>query len=241
MKITKPKVEIQLNGTAYLTLLKDKALIGENSYGPYFMYSVQEEDTEKVLFATSEIHTRILEAGLMSGDSFELKKVALQNGSKLSSKFELSIIKKNGNGQRNDLPEEDNYRSLMEKSLRDAIEATRNVNSIQWDVDSIRSIALTIFTMHISKKFRHYADKIDLKEFTFHNLRDTYASWLVQQGLNLKIIQQLLGHESISTTLIYAHLAPDNITQAVKILDNLLPSRKNITNMLPFIKKEAQM
>jgi len=33
----------------------------------------------------------------------------------------------------------------MERSLRDAIEATRAVHTVQWDVDSIRSIALTIF------------------------------------------------------------------------------------------------
>jgi hypothetical protein len=33
----------------------------------------------------------------------------------------------------------------MERSLRDAIEATKAVNTVQWDVDSIRSIALTIF------------------------------------------------------------------------------------------------
>ncbi len=85
MKTTKPKVDIGLNETAHLTLLKDKALVGENSYRPYFMYSVQDGDTEKVLFATFEIHAQILEAGLKTGDSFELRKVAVQNGSKLST------------------------------------------------------------------------------------------------------------------------------------------------------------
>jgi hypothetical protein len=34
---------------------------------------------------------------------------------------------------------------VIEHSLRDAIEATKAVNTVQWDVDSIRSIALTIF------------------------------------------------------------------------------------------------
>ena len=40
---------------------------------------------------------------------------------------------------------EDGFRSIMEQSLRDAIEATKAVNTVQWDVDTIRSIALTIF------------------------------------------------------------------------------------------------
>lgn len=39
----------------------------------------------------------------------------------------------------------DGFRGVMERSLRDAIEATKAVNTVQWDVDSIRSIALTIF------------------------------------------------------------------------------------------------
>ncbi len=77
----------------------------------------------------------------------------------------------------------------------------------------------------ITKQFRKYADQVDLHEFTFHNLRDTYASWLVQNGVSLKIIQELLGHESIQTTLVYAHLAPDSRFQAVRVIDGLLGHR----------------
>ncbi len=47
-----------------------------------------------------------------------------------------------------DIPE-DGYRELMERSLKDAIEATRAVNSVQWDVDSIRAIALSIFIQRV--------------------------------------------------------------------------------------------
>jgi site-specific recombinase XerD len=79
-----------------------------------------------------------------------------------------------------------------------------------------------------------------LTEITFHNLRDTYASWLVQNGTNLKIIQELSGHEDISTTLVYAHLAPESIFQAVKVLNEVLPGGKNVTVMLPLTKKKAQ-
>lgn len=76
--------------------------------------------------------------------------------------------------------------------------------------------------VHVSITFRKYADEIGLKGFKFHNLRDTYASHLVQNGINLKVIQKLLGHESIQTTLIYAHLSVDDKFKAVEIMDTIL-------------------
>lgn len=48
-----------------------------------------------------------------------------------------------------------------------------------------------------------------------HILRHTYASWLAQRGVDLYTIKELLGHASIVTTEIYAHLRPDTLAAAV--------------------------
>jgi hypothetical protein len=43
---TKPKIELGLNESATLKLMKDKPYSGENSFGPYFLYSVTHEGVE---------------------------------------------------------------------------------------------------------------------------------------------------------------------------------------------------
>jgi len=54
----------------------------------------------------------------------------------------------------------------------------------------------------------------------FHTLRHTFASWLVQNGVDLYTVQKLMGHSTISMTERYAHLAPDNLKSAVKKLED---------------------
>ena len=83
-----------------------------------------------------------------------------------------------------------------------------------------KSLKRNIRPDNVSKLFRKEADKLGLFEYTFHSLRHTFASWLAQSGNSLKVIQELLGHEDIKTTMIYAHLIPDNKISAVKSLES---------------------
>lgn len=60
--------------------------------------------------------------------------------------------------------------------------------------------------------------QLDHLGLTIHDLRHTYASWLAQAGIPLERISALLGHSSITTTQIYAHLMPakhDDIAAAL--------------------------
>jgi len=61
--------------------------------------------------------------------------------------------------------------------------------------------------------------KAGIKDFCFHDLRHTFASHLAMSGVNINVIQQLLGHKSIKMTLRYSHLSQEHLQGAVNKLN----------------------
>jgi integrase len=68
--------------------------------------------------------------------------------------------------------------------------------------------------------FTHAVRQADVADFTFHDLRHTFASRLVMSGVNLPTVQALVGHKDISMTLRYTHLSSDHKQRAVRALES---------------------
>jgi len=62
--------------------------------------------------------------------------------------------------------------------------------------------------------------KAGIEGFTWHSLRHSFASRLVMAGVDLRTVQELLGHQSATMTQRYAHLSPEHQLDAVRKLDS---------------------
>jgi hypothetical protein len=151
---TKPKVELALNESATLKLMKDKPYSGENSFGPYYLYSVSHEGAEKAFFTSSELHQRIVEAGLKTGDEFRITKVAIQSGKKVTAKVEFAVVSKAvaPAPQAGVVPgeiQDDGFKELMRRCVQDAVDIVKEVNTIPWQNEDVRSLAVTLFIQRV--------------------------------------------------------------------------------------------
>lgn len=81
-----------------------------------------------------------------------------------------------------------------------------------------------------------------LRSIRPHDIRHSFASQLVMKNVSLKVIQELLGHSDIQTTMRYAHLASGVKKDAVNLLEsqnesNLCHKMVNIKITNPFSRE----
>ncbi len=81
----------------------------------------------------------------------------------------------------------------------------------------------------ISNKIRQFADKAGFKDLHTHTLRHKFATDLVENGTNLKVVQELMGHENLNTTQVYISVTDKSKREAIKSLEiQTKPEAKNV-------------
>jgi site-specific recombinase XerD len=72
------------------------------------------------------------------------------------------------------------------------------------------------------KVFKHAALAAGIqKHVYFHSLRHAFATHLLEDGTNIRLIQSLLGHRSLTTTQVYTHVAKSQIAETKSPLDKV--------------------
>lgn len=171
-------------------------------------YLSQDECRELINACTDHLRPIVITAlntGMRKGEILSLewdKHVDLRNS--------IIHLDKTKNGKRREIPINDTVRETLKGLVR-------------------RIHSPYVFT---DKKGARYQDvkisfvtavkRAGIKDFTFHDLRHTFASHLVMAGVDLITIKELLGHSSLKMVLRYAHLASSHKVNAMNVLDEKL-------------------
>lgn len=136
------KLDLKLNNPLVLELLFDSPVVGQSSYGDYYLYAVKQGNNEEYnFFAPEELHEQM--KGLHKGNKVEITKLAEQKGSKIVTKYDLKVIS-NGNGSNGKTEpsnSNDNYYELMLQSCRDAVRIQNELGGLM----DAKSVAVTLF------------------------------------------------------------------------------------------------
>lgn len=91
------------------------------------------------------------------------------------------------------------------------------------DLVNTTELGTPIIARNMLRTYYAIRDRLGLKQISFHDFRHTHATMLLEEGLDLSIISDRLGHSSIQITKdIYAHVTSKLQKEAVTVLDRIL-------------------
>lgn len=82
-------------------------------------------------------------------------------------------------------------------------------------------------------------EKAGLLDVRLHDLRHSFASFLVNQGVSLYVVQGLLGHTQARTTQRYAHLANDTLADAAEVIRNVVLHPSDDANSISGVQRSS--
>lgn len=173
------------------------------------------EEVERLISATLNLkHKALLALAYSSGvrreEAQQLKPANID-----SSRMQVHVT--NGKGRK------DRYTILSEKALELLRTYYKAIRPSVFLFESGHRKGNCLSVSSLNNIVKNSAKKAGInKNISFHTLRHSFATHLLEKGVNIKLIQKFLGHSSIKTTMIYLHIAnvePGSITSPLDDLD----------------------
>jgi len=115
----------------------------------------------------------------------------------------------------------DRYTLLSEKALQLIDQYMKRYEPQKWLFEGVRA-GRYISKRSIEKVFDQACERAGIKkDVSVHDLRHSFATHLLESGVDLRYIQELLGHTSSKTTEIYTHVTTKSLGKIRSPLDNL--------------------
>jgi len=83
-------------------------------------------------------------------------------------------------------------------------------------IKDLRHIPIKIKTRALQHSINKISEEVLNRKIHFHTLRHSGATFYLNKGMNLREVQQLLGHSRIDTTTIYTHISPTDLQNKFK-------------------------
>ena len=122
----------------------------------------------------------------------------------------------------------DRYTVLSEVALKALREYAREYKPVTWLFPG-EEAGSHITERTVQRVFENTKDKAGIqKKVSVHTLRHSFATHLLEGGIDLRYIQELLGHQSSKTTDIYTHMTEKGIKNILSPLDKLMGKKEKI-------------
>lgn len=138
-----------------------------------------------------------LNTGMRRGEILSLK------WSSIDLKRMLVTVEKSKNGEKRSIPLSVILVSILQKPK----------------IVAISNRVFPYSVAAVKDAFQRARDKAGIKDFKFHDLRHTFATRLVQNGVDLYKVKELLGHKTIAMTMRYAHHCPESLRSSIEVLE----------------------